>query len=451
MKKKSTPIMVLNITLYVFPIIFFIITYLFMTVSAEDVLQGAGTRGSILYALSWAFDYNARLSDMYAYAVINRFDYQFAFGIDTVFRLIDVIFAAGMIYLITFIIIGKRPRLRHGPIFAAAAMAVYLCPFCDSLYLGFSHIHNYLIIGTFSMLLMLPFALKLQGHTVPKGWGFSALMLVLGFLFGFSSNITPAAFLLALIIAMAYTVIRKKRFDIRTVLRPWEFTAVLGMLAAIAIMYGAGNGISHYTSGGYSELTDYIPLSSALIAPVWVLRHIAENLRAMAPCLVTLALALAAELALLRKGVYKDGGARFSAVCLLFVTAHTISMTQIYIRPLFRLIMPAYFVTLAGVGFTARRLLSLLPIKRFITALSLAVLLLTAAATVDIAVFRAEYNRAIAVVLESIRAAEGDTAEVPRAALEVPRSPVFGFTQFPLVQDWTLGQSIYGKKITLVD
>lgn len=451
MKKVSTPIKALNLLLYVFPIIFLITTYLFMTVSAEDVLQGAGTRGSVLYALNWAFDYNARLSDMYAYAVINRFDYQYAFGIDTVFRLIDVALAAGIIYLITFIILGKRPSLRHGPIFAATAMAVYLCSYCDSLYLGFSHIHNYLIIGLLSLLLILPFALELQGKTLPKGVGLRALMLVLGFLFGFASNVTPAAFLLTLIIAAAYATVRKKRFVIRNTLKSWKFAAALGILAAMALMYGAGNGVSHYTSGGYSEFSDYIPFSSVIIAPVWVLRHMAENFRTMAPCLVPLALALAAELALLRKGIYKDGGVRFSAACLLFVTAHTLAMTQIYIRPLLRLAMPAYFVTLVGVGFTARRLLLLLPIKRFLPAFGAALLLLIATATVDMAVFRTEYNRSAFEVLESIRTADGNTAEVSRAALEVPKSPIFGFTQFPLVQDWTLGQSIYGKKITLVD
>ena len=81
-----------------------------MTVTGEDIFQGANIKSGFLEGMVNAFRYNARLSDMYAWGAIRFFDYQYSFGIDTVFRIIDVILALGIVYLISMLIVGRKLR-----------------------------------------------------------------------------------------------------------------------------------------------------------------------------------------------------------------------------------------------------------------------------------------------------------------------------------------------------
>ena len=77
----------LTCLLYGLPVIFFGVCYFLMTVWGEDIIQGQGrhqTSGTISWGRSGI---NSRLSDMYAWTVINFFDFQYGFGVDTVFRL----------------------------------------------------------------------------------------------------------------------------------------------------------------------------------------------------------------------------------------------------------------------------------------------------------------------------------------------------------------------------
>ena len=435
--------------LYLLPVLFLTAAYVLMTVTGEDVLQGAGSGGGSLYGIITAFNYNARLSDMYAYGVMPHFDYQFSFGPDTVFRLLDIAMAMGILYIMTRIILGRRPGLNtaDGLTFGLVFLFVYLSRYCDSLYVAFSHIHNYLIIGLFSRLFLLPFALKLLGQRLPEGPAFQVVMLVCGFLFGFSGNVTPAAFLAALLCWGIFRCLTGWRPRPKS---SWELTAVAGVLAACFVMYVLGSGVSHYTSADYQ--VDYISFSDALRSPVWVLRHILSNFRAMTPCLVPMVISLIFEIYLYRKNRSTSGGVSFSAACLMFVTLHTLAVTQVLVREILRLMIPAYFAAIVSVGFTVVRTLGSLKIpEKAILAGAAATALVMAAATVDMARLRVEYNRVIASVLEEIRLAEGDTVHISREALLAEESRLFGFTQYPFMADWTLSQPVYGKYIVLTD
>ena len=76
---------ILTYLLYGLPVIFFAVCYFLMTVWGEDIIQGAGTAPDVWNDLVGAFHHNSRLSDMYAWTVINFFDFQYSFGIDTIF------------------------------------------------------------------------------------------------------------------------------------------------------------------------------------------------------------------------------------------------------------------------------------------------------------------------------------------------------------------------------
>ncbi len=463
MKSEKLPGRLLSVALYALPVIFCAFTYVLMTATAEDVLWKSWMFPNWQSAASYAFGYNARLSDMYAYAADTIFDYKFSFGADTVLRLFDTLMAVGIIYLITAAVLARRPRLRakDGMAFSLVFLFVYLSPYCDSLMLALSHIHNYLVIGIFSALFLLPFGVKLRGGKLPKGVWFCPVMLVCGFLFGFSSNVTPAAFLVAAACYGIYLLFRGERPGLKRLLTSWELYAVIGVLAACVLMYGFGSGVSHYT-GGYAA-NDYISLSDVLSDPLFyafkLKNHIFDNSWDFAPCLAALAVSLIAETALYRKRLFGNengGGVRFSAVCLLFVTMHTLAVSQILINvdsnPLLRLMMPAYFVTVAGVGFTLVRLGRLIaPDGRAVTAMAAAVALTAAAVTADMGRFKVLQHRNTADILNYISESEGPDVYVSRSVLDDKRSKLFNFDQYPFVSDWIMPQNIDGKNIILTD
>ncbi len=453
---RSKAKIVLSAALYIIPVIFLIITYMFMTATAEDVLQGAGGHGDPLYGLIMAFGYNSRLSDMYAYTVINFFDYQFSFGVDTIFRLLDVAMGVGIMFAMTSMIIGRKPRfcLTDGAVFAFTLPAIYLGHFCDSLYLGFSHLHNYLVICLFSMLFFLPFAMYVLGKGPKDGIVTWTAMFILGFLFGFSSNVTPVAFLATLLFLLIWLFVSGHKPQ--KIFRSWIFAAVLGILAACVLMYVFGAGISHYADadGDYSVMTDYITFGEALTAPIWVLRHIVLNFGAMRPYLIPMLITFTFEIMAYKLGLFGEENPRmihFSAVCLLFVTMHILVETQIVITSLVRLTMPAYLVAVISVSASFIRMLSLVVRPKAVTVISAALVLLCTLMTADMAKFRIEYNSKAARVLDEIKNSKGDTAYVAYDETFMPGISIFGFTQYPIVQEWANDTPIYGKKIVILD
>lgn len=457
MKKEKWGSRSLGIILYVIPIIFLAVTYILMTVAAEDIFQGAGTDSDFISGALNAFRYDSRFSDMYAWSVIRAFDYQFSFGIDTLFRLIDVAISGGIIYIITMLILARRPglRLKDGAVFATVFFIIFANNNYESLYLAFSNVHNYLIIGFFTLLFSLPFGWKLLNRPLPKNGLFTVAMFLCGFMFGFSCNITPAAFLLTLIIVFFFAVINKK-INWSKFLRSWEFASVLGIAAACILMYGVGNGFSAYTgSSDYLITTDYISFSELLAEPVKniprVLSHIVDNFRDMAPCCIAIGMMLIFEVTMSKKGNDK-GGVRLVGCGLLFVVAHTLAMSQILVSSSMRLIMPAYFIAVAAVGHGIFHMLELAELsEKSLIVYGIVIGIFVSVATTDMAVYRINYNRSMAEVLEGIRQTEGDIAYVSRSALEPGESGVFGFTQYPLILDWTLEKPIYGKYVVLID
>src|SRR5665647_1458711 len=110
MKLRSTVSRIVVTILYALPVLFFSIVYFLQVVSSEAIHQGAGRPLSIIPDMLSAFHWSARLGDMYAWSTINFFDYKYSFGIDTIFRLFDVVLAFGIFFIMTKIILGRRPK-----------------------------------------------------------------------------------------------------------------------------------------------------------------------------------------------------------------------------------------------------------------------------------------------------------------------------------------------------
>ncbi len=456
MQKSEKAEKAISLLLYLLPALFLIACYLFMTVTAEDVLQGAACKRGYLFSIIDTFNYNARLSDMYAWTIIKLFDYRFQFGIDTIVRLLDAAAAYGIMYIMTGMALKSRPRLKlsHSMAFGAVFMAVYLSKYCTSLYIAFSHIHNYLVIGLFTFLFLIPFYRALTEEKLPSGPWFYPLMLALGFLFGFSSNITPAAFLVAWIVTVIYRAVKNRGSD-RKPAALWEICGIAGILIACVLMYGFGSGVSHYTSVDYG--VDYIGISELLSSPITnglrAINHIVDNFHAMYPCIVAIALALAFEFAAYKKNLFgedKPIGIRVVLAGMLFVVMHILAMSQIRAEGIIRLAMPAYFVSIVVGGFSGARILSLAaPRRKAVLSFAAVMVLVLAAAFGDMARFRIRYSNQITPVLEAIRNNPEETVWVNENDLAVMDSDIFGFTQYPILQSWANSQKVYDKTVQL--
>ena len=283
--------------LYALPVVFLIVCYFCITTTEEDILQGAGTTPAVWHDLIAAFNNNARLADMYAWAVINFFDYQYQFGVDTIFRLIDVVAAVGMLLLACQVVLGRRPglALKDSLVWGGVFLIIFTTPFGYTFYRGFSMIHNYLIIVLALLGFVLPFLQKARGMEVSKlyrRWWFAVSM---GLVFGLSANFPPPAFLATYLIVKIWQVYQLKRQKTTTkALKPaaWEWWMILAMLGSMAVGYLLGPGVSGYAADPvYTVSYDYVALGDIAqnfgSSIVRIMRHMVINFgRTLSPAIL---------------------------------------------------------------------------------------------------------------------------------------------------------------------
>ncbi len=344
--------------LYVLPVVFFVVCYFLITATEEDIAQGAGTTPDVLGDLLAAFRNNARLADMYAWAVINFFDYQYSFGIDTVFRLIDVVGAMGVLVLSTSVVLGRKPKwqLKDAVILAGIFLMIFLTPFGYTLYRGFSMIHNYLIIALALLGFALPFLWKLRGKEVPRLYKKWWIAIPMGLVFGLSANFPPLAFLATYCVMKIWQwrQLRKRNEDLGQ-LKPetWEWLMIGGMLTSMLIGYTLGPGVSGYAQDSvYTISYDYLAFGE-----IWqnfggsalrIVKHLAVNFgRTLAPAAIILTMGLgvawgqkkmAGKRLEVLPGDHRER--RMMAAILIFCLFCTLAGTQITMP--IRLCLPAY-------------------------------------------------------------------------------------------------------------
>lgn len=451
----------LSIIMYGLPIFFLVACYFFMVVSCEDIWQGAGIgydKGllTVIQDIKDIFLYNSRLSDMYANFIINSFDLSYSFGIDTIFRMIDVLLVWGIIYFITAIAIGEFPKLKISDAIAFAIIFIltFLSKICDAFYVSFSFIHNYMIIALFSILFFIPFVWKLQGKKVLVN---KFAMLLLGFLFGFSSNVTPVAFLISILLAIGFKIVRK-RLKIVDFFKSWEFYAIIGILLAFGIMYIGGKGYSSYTTGYYVERHDYVSIENLFNNPkdsiIKIIEHAKENFTIFSFWLVAMLGCFIFEIIAFKKDFFgrkMKNGVAFVGLGYLFVVIHILIMSQISIELILRISIPAYFIAISVILFSGIRIIRLISVNFGIKFLfSLVIISVMSIMIWDMGTWRLEYNKKVQPVIEKILdPTDNDIIYVSYFDVDNSPSKIFGFLQYPLIYDYILSRPVCGKKVIL--
>lgn len=438
--------------------VFFVVSYFGITTSGEDVYQGAGTEPAVLEDMGAAFQHNARIPDMYAWAVINFFDYQYSFGIDTVFRLVDVAFGVGMLYLMTYVALGRKVRLelKDAVIWALGFLMIFLTPHGRVLYAGFSAIHNYLLIVMIALGFGLWYLKRMRGEEMRWRWWQAGLMLLAGVVFGLSSNLTPVAFLITFAGVLAIRMVREKKVgEVLKRLRVWEILGVVGILIGMAVAYIGGPGVSGYIDGGYATEYDYVSLGEVMREPmgsaVKLAKHMAGNgARVIAPVVVVLAVFVVMRV--VRKWLWKkdeklvwwpveEKKRRVLMVLVGFVVVHILVATQLS-APL-RILLPAY---VAGVMAT------MLLVQEWtrewgMEVVGAGMLMLVVGVVGARTVLALEYHEKAGKVLEKIRESETSVVCVTREEVASRTLPVIYLGQEDMIADWTLPVKIYDKEV----
>lgn len=436
---KSQVKKILAITLYCLPVIFFLVCYFLLTTSGEDIHQGAHTSVNIFGDAISAFNHSGRISDMYAWAIINLFDYQFSWGIDLIFRLLDVLMAAAIFYFIVRIALGRRPRIdiKDGAMFCLSFLLVIATQHGRVLYAGWSAIHNYLLIG----LLPLIFSwLYFEKRKLP-----AIVMIFVGIIAGMSSNLVAIGLISS---AVIFSLVYRKKVKIEK----WQIAGIVGVLIGLIIMYGLGPGLNSYTENTeYITEYDYIAFSDILANPIQgvgtLLNHVILNFgRVVLPLLVvfipTLIYILVAKIKHLKLPKWTRPEIMRGVAILTFIVTYLLALTQL--RAPTRVLLPGY---LAGVILAIMAISHYLKSRQVFLALGIALILLSGMIITMRLYLAIDYLKKSGNILAEIQSSSESSLCVPQEAVRSKTFPVLYLGQEDMLADWAMPELIYGKEI----
>lgn len=450
MKKRGT---VLSLLIYLIPILFFIISYFLITTSGEDIHQGAnnlanGQTIDIINDATGAFHHSGRITDMYAWSVIDFYNYQFSFGIDTIFRIVDVLMISGTFYLATYFVLGRRPKLqiKDSLIFCGIFVCIIFTMFGRQLYSEFSMIHNYVPLIFVMLLFSIPyFKLLIKNPIKNKYHLLTIFWPLLGFIFGMSTTVTPLAFLLTIII---YLIIKRPKLN---KLGGWFYTGLIGLIIGFCISFFLSSGMNNYANNPTTAAEfDYVSIGDFIENPFSTIPQLLFHLvwnggMVLIPLFILTIIASIFSKTfrqIFTKHPLKKLSPRTKHILLsfsLFIVIHIVGTIQIKSPP--RILIPVYLVGVILVfSIFASRIKS-----KFI---GLGIVVFGLVALTIHTVFLGTYHTKIATVLDEIKNSPEPALCFERSYTESPHIPIINLSQEPILVDWGYPEAIYNKDIT---
>ena len=434
--------------LYALPIIFSLLTVFLITTSGEDNFQGAGNfrNGATINVIEDAknaFNYNSRLTDVYAWSVIDFYDNQFQFGPDLIFRLIDVIMITAVFYLSTYLILNRKPKLqiKDALVFCVAFFVFIITPFGRAFYHEFSMIHNYVPLALITLLFSIPY-LKLTTHSCSAKHpiALAILMLIAGLFFGMSATITPLAFLATIVI---YLIIRRKHLT-----KPplWFYSGILGAITGFLICWFVGSGVDHYTDPTTAATFDYLSLSEVFTNIPKLLFHEIHNFAYVFIPLIAIIiicfLFLKHRKTLFSKrhlGHLSPATINLIIIFSSFIIIHILGASLIVSPP--RILIPAY---LAGIIIILRLFVSHLNFNPlFITVITI----VTTVTIITHGALLSKYHHEMSIILNNIKESPETTICINPSETMPPRIRVLDLSQANMIVNWGEPEPIYNKGI----
>ena len=456
----------LSLLLYIVPILFFILCYFLIIASGEDIYQGAHTPPNLFADALAAFNHSARLADMFAWSVINFFDYSFFFGPDFFLRLLDVAAAFTCFYLASYVALRRRPHLtiKDACVFNALFLLVMLTSNGPTIYSGFSKIHNYLFIAFFTLLFIIVWLRYFLKKPLPAERFMVPIMFILSFLFGFASNITAIVFLLALPAYGIFLKISHRPPKLKPFLLSWRGASILGVLLALFLIYIVGPGLADYeTSEAYLTVCDYLSLKEIFLdfgqSLIRIFKHDVYNFgKFLFPFfVVALPVSLyAVRLKLcgsLKFPKFTQEETDFLVASAIFIILHVLALSQIFYPT--RLMFPIYlfsasiFIFIVGRFLRAQKTLRIS--EKTYTIAGITLVILSCFVFTVRAYFAVDYLKKVLPELERIKNSNESSLCVPKSIVESKFIPYFHFAQEDFLVDWALPETIYDKSVTICE
>ena len=456
---------ILAAILYGLPCVFFMIAYLLMTMSGEDVAQANMSleKNSIFDVIGWVYSYIPRIGEFITWPVATILSYQTAFGLDLLVRLIDVVAVVLVIYLLSFMILGRKPRLRllDVGIFNSVFMLIVLIPqfisplFGNPFLSGFSFINNYATMSLIAILFVLPFIagfLKIDSELrIIKN---PFIIFVLGFLFAISTELLPVSFIA---VGVLYVLFERLIKHETIKFHKWQVVGVVGILVGVAFFY-MGGGLSSRTDYTYAETYNYIAPSLILSAPRYFimtyLDHLIVNMRYVLPIIGFSVLAMVTYK--VKKNRNNIHTIRLLALTIVFSVIYVLGSSLIMLDDAIavRLLLPCYLLLIVGVGLYVRDYYSsIINTSRWRLVVVISMVVISSVVMVDMVIGKVIYARRTSAQIAEVKGMIDDSTEkICLTKLWASEeagpvySPIFSFTQEPLFEPWNV-KAIYGYEI----
>ncbi len=437
----------LSIILYLLPIIFTLTTVFLITTSCEDNFQGAGNLSNgaeinVITDATNAFKFNSRITDMYAWSVIDFYDYQYQFGPDTILRLIDAFMIVSVFYLATYLILFHRPKLliKDALIFCTVFTLFIITPFGRAFYHEFSMIHNYVPLTMITLLFAIPYIKLLTGSPIKTNHIFlAALMLFAGLYFGMAATITPIAFIVTIIL---FHTIKRKSFRHLPI---WFFSGLISTVSGFLICWLAGSGVDHYTNPSTALTFDYLPVNEIFSNIPRLLFHEIYNfgivLVPLLAIVVTCLIFAKNRREIFTKRFWKKlpkDTKNLILVFSIFIIIHILGASLVKSPP--RLLIPAYFAGLVIVFYFFAPFFSSKKCAFY-------VITLTSLVVIIHFVLLVKYHTETAIVLNKIKTSEDSAICISPIDTKPFRIPVLDLSQANIIEDWGIPEPIYNKSI----
>ena len=420
---------------------FFVILYLLMTETYEDIMQGnSEALLSVGGILNKIYNYIPRLGEFYQHIAVHSMTPQLTFGWDMFFRLITATVASGVVYFSAVFVLGRKPRLQYKDVivYLGVMLLIMVSIFSEAFTYRFSYANNYVLGLLAAVSFLVLFRLKLKGD---KWWKLLGVVL-LGFSFGISTELAPVAFLILVGLWTLIKVIKKEIIlkDLWEKYRLQSF-AVIGLIAGLAFFY-LGGGMSVRTGGGYAEVYEYVSLGGLLHNPVetvyMLVHHLWYNIRYLFFAIPLMLLFIFVEASLFKKekNKYLRWQVLLFGFCVLFIGATSLIAVHDDLYP--RFMVPVFMAIVLAMMLFVEHIIdrAKLP-EKVLRRSTIVVTVLGGILVIDMAFAFGLYNYQMALKLDAIHHNPGGTLVIDNidGSYKMIPSPIFNLKQLPPF-DW---------------
>ena len=438
-EKKTKYKVILCVVGYAMIPLFFVLLYLLMTETYEDIMQGnSGASKSVGGIINEIYNYIPRLGEFYQRIAVHFMTPQVSLGMDVVFRLITAMIASGTIYLSAVFIMGRKLKLEYKDVAICLSVLLFLMIsiFSEAYTYRFSYANNYVLGLLVTVACLLPFRLKMDNN---KWWNVVGCLIV-GFLFGISTELAPVAFL---ILVMGWVIVKffKKEIIWKDLWGKYRLqtVAVIGLIVGLVFFY-VGGGIVERTGGNYGEIYDYVSPMGLLRQPMTtitrLIQHIWYNIRYLFFAVPLMGSYILVEAKLFKKGKkYLFWQVMLVAFCVLFVGATSLIAVHDDLYP--RFMLPVFIaIVLATLLFVEHIIEYIKASEKVLKRYAVTTVILGGIMIVDMVPAFVSYNLLVAPKLEVIHYNPGgdlivdpieDTRMSPSLVFNLKQLPPFGW------------------------